>query len=137
MDNRIQINFIKYLFSEFLFIAIALGLVYWISDGDRSSLLTIGLIICVPPLIRILMLWWKLRDSSLEISNGHVRLNNGHVRLNGVACDVTLQRSFLPFEIGSFIKLSYTKGTMQKRNIYLPKGAMNQEEWKRVLARRT
>ncbi|MEZ9339505.1 hypothetical protein AB4176_16650 [Vibrio splendidus] len=130
MGNRIQLNFIKYLFSEFLFIAIALGLVYWISDGDRSSLLTIGLIICVPPLIRILMLWWKLRDSSLEISNGHVRLN-------GVACDVTLQRSFLPFEIGSFIKLSYTKGTMQKRNIYLPKGAVNQEEWKRVLACRT
>ncbi|PMH19978.1 hypothetical protein [Vibrio splendidus] len=130
MDNRIQLNFIKYLFSELLFIVIALGLVYWISDGDRSSLLTIGLIICVPPLIRILMLWWKLRDSSFEITNGHVRLN-------GVACDVTLQRSFLPFEIGSFIKLSYTKGAMQKRNIYLPKGAMNKEEWTRMLACRT
>ncbi|PMM51982.1 hypothetical protein [Vibrio splendidus] len=130
MDNRIQLNFIKYLFSELLFIVIALGLVYWISDGARSSLLTIGLIICVPPLIKILMLWWKLRDSSFEITNGHVRLN-------GVACDVILQCSFLPFEIGSFIKLSYTKGAMQKRNIYLPKGAMNQEEWKRVLACRT
>ncbi|MEL0608987.1 hypothetical protein [Vibrio echinoideorum] len=130
MDSRIQLNFIKYLFSELLFIVIALGLVYWISDGDRSSLLTIGLIICVPPLIKILMLWWKLRDTSFEITNGHVRLN-------GVACDVTLQRSFLPFEIGSVIKLSYTKGAMQKRNIYLPKGAMNQEEWKRVLACRT
>ncbi|OEE99330.1 hypothetical protein A136_21950 [Vibrio crassostreae 9ZC13] len=130
MDNRIQLNFVKYLFSELLFIVIALGLVYWISDGDRSSLLTIGLIICVPPLIKILMLWWKLRDSSFEITNGHVRLN-------GVACDVTLQRSFLPFEIGSFIKLSYTKGAMQKHNIYLSKGAMSQEEWQRVLACRT
>ncbi|ERM60672.1 hypothetical protein F0Z19_3037 [Vibrio cyclitrophicus] len=38
------------------------------------------------------------------------------------------------FGIGSVIKLSYTKGAMQKRNIYLPKGAMNQDEWKRVLA---
>ncbi|MDH6018481.1 hypothetical protein [Vibrio splendidus] len=130
MDSRIQLNFIKYLFSELLFIVIALGLVYWISDGDRSSLLTIGLIICVPPLIRILMLWWKLRDSSFEITNGHVRLN-------GVACDVTLQRSVLPFEIGSFIKLSYTKGAMQKHNIYLSKGAMNKDEWQRVLACRT
>ncbi|MDP2590819.1 hypothetical protein [Vibrio splendidus] len=130
MGNRIQLNFVKYLFSELLFIVIALGLVYWISDGDRSSLLTIGLIICAPPLIRILMLWWKLRDSSFEITNGHVRLN-------GVACDVTLQRSFLPFDIGSFIKLSYTKGAIQKHNIYLSKGAMNKEEWARMLACRT
>ncbi|MEZ9182593.1 hypothetical protein AB4158_00090, partial [Vibrio splendidus] len=89
-----------------------------------------GHLTCVPPLIRILMLWWKLRDSSFEITNGHVRLN-------GVACDVTLQRSFLPFEIGSFIKLSYTKGAMQKHNIYLSKGAMNKEEWTRMLACRT
>ncbi|WP_210474077.1 hypothetical protein [Vibrio crassostreae] len=127
MVSRIQLNFVKYLFSELLFIAIALGLVYWISGGERSSLLIIGLIVCVPPLIKILMLWWKLRDSSFEITNGHVRLN-------GVACDVTLQRSFLPFEIGSFIKLSYTKGAMQKHNIYLSKGSMSQEEWQRVLA---
>ncbi|CDT77084.1 conserved hypothetical protein [Vibrio coralliirubri] len=130
MDNRIQLNFVNYLFSELLFIVIALGIVYWISDGDRSSLLTIGLIICAPPLIKILMLWWKLRDSSFEITNSHVRLN-------GVACDVTLQRSFLPFDIGSFIKLSYTKGAMQKHNICLSKGAMSQEEWQRVLACRT
>ncbi|MCG9546300.1 hypothetical protein L1D37_21375 [Vibrio sp. Isolate33] len=130
MVSRIQLNFVKYLFSELLFIAIALVLVYWISGGERSSLLTIGLIVCVPPLIKILMLWWKLRDSSFEITNGHVRLN-------GVACDVTLQRSFLPFEIGSFIKLSYTKGAMQKHNIYLSKGSMSQEEWQRVLACRT
>ncbi|OED74582.1 hypothetical protein A143_14150 [Vibrio splendidus ZS-139] len=130
MDNRIQLNFIKYLFSELLFIVIALGLVYWISDGDRSSLLTIGLIICVPPLIKILMLWWKLRDCSFEITNNHVRFKE-------IACDITLKRSFLPLDIGSVIKLSYTKGAMQKRNIYLPKGAMNQEEWKRVLACRT
>lgn len=47
--------------------------------------------------------------------------------------DIKLQGSILPFGIGSVIKLSYTKGAMQKRNIYLPKGAMNQDEWLRVL----
>ncbi|CDU12639.1 hypothetical protein [Vibrio coralliirubri] len=130
MDNRIQLNFVKYLFSELLFIVIALGLAYWILDGDRSSLLTIGLIICVPPLIKILMLWWQLRNRSFEISNNHVCFD-GH------ACDIKLQGNILPFGIGSVIKLSYTKGAMQKRNIYLPKGAMSQEEWQRMLACRT
>ncbi|WP_333912809.1 hypothetical protein [Vibrio coralliirubri] len=130
MDNRIQLNFVKYLFSELLFIVIALGLAYWILDGDRSSLLTIGLIICVPPLIKILMLWWQFRNRSFEISNNHVCFD-GH------ACDIKLQGNILPFGIGSVIKLSYTKGAMQKHNIYLSKGAMSQEEWQRVLACRT
>lgn len=130
MNSRIKLNYVKCAFFELLFVAALMALVYWLSGGDNQTLQATGLIFPVAVVIKTVGLWWKFHDISFEISNGHVRLN-------GVACDVTLQRSFLPFEIGSFIKLSYTKGAMQKRNIYLPKGAMNQEEWQRVLACRT
>ncbi|MEZ8058138.1 hypothetical protein [Vibrio splendidus] len=130
MDNRIQLNFIKYALLEFALAAFLLLSVYWLFDGNPQSLPTIGLMFSSVAVLKVVTLWWQFHNSSFEVSNNHVRFK-------GIACDITLKRSFLPLDIGSVIKLSYTKGAMQKRNIYLPKGAMNQEEWKRVLACRT
>ena len=130
MDNRIQLNFVKYTLFEFALAAFLLLSVYWLFDGNPQSLPTIGLILSSVAVLKVVTLWWQFRNRSFEISNNHVCFD-GH------ACDIKLQGSILPFGIGSVIKLSYTKGAMQKRNIYLPKGAMNQEEWKRVLACRT
>lgn len=130
MDNRIQLNFIKYALLEFALAAFLLLSVYWLFDGNPQSLPTIGLMLSSVAVLKVVTLWWQFRNSSFEISNNHVCFD-GH------ACDIKLQGNILPFDIGSVIKLSYTKGAMQKRNIYLPKGAMNQEEWKRVLACRT
>ncbi|MFZ3407178.1 hypothetical protein [Vibrio chagasii] len=127
MNSRIKLNYIKYAFFELLFVAALMALVYWLSGGDNQTLRTIGLIFPVAVAIKTVGLWWKFHNISFEISNGYVLFE-------GYACDIKLQRSILPFGIGSFIKLSYTKGAMQKRNIYLPKGAMNKEEWTRVLA---
>ncbi|PME27443.1 hypothetical protein BCV39_14775 [Vibrio sp. 10N.286.55.E10] len=127
MDNRIQLNFIKYTFFELVFVTALLAFVYWISGGDRQSLPTIGLMFSAVAVLKVVTLWWQFRNRSFEISNNHVCFD-------GYACDIKLQGSILPFGIGSVIKLSYTKGAMQKRNIYLPKGAMNQDEWQRVLA---
>ncbi|MEZ9742574.1 hypothetical protein AB4283_11480 [Vibrio splendidus] len=130
MDNRIRLNFVKFTLLEFVLAAFLLVSIYLLFGDNPQSLPTIGLMFSAVAVLKVVTLWWQFRNRSFEITNGHVRLN-------GVACDVTLQRSFLPFEIGSFIKLSYTKGAMQKHNIYLSKGAMNKDEWQRVLACRT
>ncbi|MCC4815005.1 hypothetical protein BCU85_00470 [Vibrio lentus] len=130
MDSRIQLNLIKYVFSELSFIAVALALVYWLSGGDHSLLQTIGLIYCVAAAAKILTLWWQFRVSSFEISGGHLRFN-------GFACDIALKSSFLPRQIGSVVKLSYTVDTMQKRNIYLPKCVLSPENWTLILKLRT
>ncbi|CAH6903898.1 conserved hypothetical protein [Vibrio chagasii] len=127
MNSRIKLNYIKYAFFELLFVAALVALVYWLSGGYNQTLRTTGLIFPVAVAIKTVGLWWKLHNISFEISNGYVLFD-------GYACDIKLQGSILPFGIGSFIKLSYTKGAMQKRNIYLPKGAMNKEEWTLVLA---
>lgn len=127
MVSRIRLNFVKYTLVEFALAAFLLGYIYWLFDGNPQSLSTIGVMFSAVAVLKVVMLWWKFRNRSFEISNNHVCFD-------GYTCDIKLQGSVLPFGIGSAIKLSYTKGAMQKRNIYLPKGAMNQDEWQRVLA---
>ncbi len=80
--------------------------------------------------IKILLLWMKFKNMSLKVSNNHVFLNNS-------GCDITLWRSFLPYEIGSVLKVSYSVGVMQKRNIYLPKSVLNAVDWKLISEHRT
>lgn len=80
--------------------------------------------------IKISMLWMKFKSVSLKVSNNHVFLNNS-------GCDITLWRSFLPYEIGSVLKVSYSVGVMQKRNIYLPKSVLNAVDWKLISEHRT
>ncbi|MDA0154605.1 hypothetical protein OH460_19995 [Vibrio sp. Makdt] len=130
MNGRIRLNFVKYTLLEFALAAFLLVYIYLLFDVNPQSLSTIGLMFSSVAVLKVVMLWWKFRNRSLEISNNHVCFD-------GYACDIKLQGSILPFGIGSVIKLSYTKGAMQKRNIYLSKCAMSQEEWLRVLACRT
>ncbi len=127
MNGRIRLNFVKYTLLEFALTAFLLVSIYLLFGDNPQSLSTIGLMFSSVAVLKVVMLWWKFRNRSFEISNNHVCFD-------GYACDVKLQGNILPFGIGSVIKLSYTKGAMQKRNICLPKGAMNQEEWQRVLA---
>ncbi|MDN3617318.1 hypothetical protein [Vibrio gallaecicus] len=57
--------------------------------------------------------------------------------MNNSGCDITLWRSFLPYEIGSVLKVSYSAGVMQKRIIYLPKSVLNATDWKLLSEHRT
>ncbi|EOK5974830.1 hypothetical protein ACM6XX_004613 [Vibrio parahaemolyticus] len=130
MDINIRLNMYKYVFTEFVYIGLLCLVMLWFSSGNSQWLGVFISILFVGTAIRILMLWRKLGNRALETSGGKLLFK-------GLACDVTLLYNFLPFGIGSVAKVSYFDGSMQKRNIYIPKSALSHKEWKQVLAHRT
>lgn len=111
--------------TEFVFSMAWLGLLYLLSGGYVQQFQIFVVLFSAGAAVKVLMLWIKLKGMSLKISNSHVFLNN-------YGCDITLWRSFLPYEVGSILKVSYSVGVMQKRNIYLPKGALSADDWKLI-----
>ncbi|MDO6496978.1 hypothetical protein [Photobacterium sanguinicancri] len=126
IDTDIRLNFRKYVLSEFAFVTALVGFIYLLSSGNHQQLQLLVMALSAGTVVKILMLLVKSRHMSLKVSNSHVFLNNS-------ACDLTLRRSFLPYEMGSVIKVSYSVGVMQRRNIYLPKGVLNAADWKLIL----
>ncbi|MFB9137598.1 hypothetical protein [Vibrio olivae] len=129
MNSDIKLNMYKYTLMEFTYIGCLWLVLLLLSHGDNQWLKLFVLVMCVGTAIRMFMLWRKLRNSALYTSNEGVFFK-------GLACDVLLKNNFLPFGIGAAVKVSYFEGSMQKRNIYIPKSALSHEHWQRMLSLR-
>lgn len=131
MDNCIRLNFTKYILAEILFIVLFAAFLYWLSGGiGEDWTIYVVLLLATTLIVKTSILWTKLSNSSLLISNGNVFFN-------GFVCEVSLLRSFLPFGFWASLKISYMVEPMQKRSIYIPKEAMNEKDWVRILVCRT
>lgn len=129
MKEVIRINFFKYLSFEILFVSFLAFCFYWASVNYESLEIFI-LFSVLAVTVKSLLLWWKLRNGTLAVSGGFLYFN-------GFPCEVRLSPTFLPFNIGGTVKVSYMVSTMQKRSFYIPKSALSQSVWNIMLALRT
>ncbi|EPS8832810.1 hypothetical protein BBM13_10820 [Vibrio parahaemolyticus] len=129
MKKAIRVNFFKYVFFELSFVCFLAFCFYWASVSyELLELFT--LISALAVIVKSMLLWWKLRSGTLEVSGSFLYFN-------GSPCEVNLLPVFLPFNIGGAVKVSYMVSAMQKRSFNIPKSAVNQSVWNDILKHRT
>ena len=129
MSSKINMNFRRYLLGEMVYIGALVLFLYWASEGINRSVLIFVFIIALITAVKVLMVW-KCRGGLLEIKNDRLFYN-------GKACEARSLSAFLPFGMGSALKITYGDDVLKKRTLYLPKGVIDDKEWPQLFACRT